>query len=77
VSDWQPIETAPKDKDVEVLLRWNDDVIRIGKRWADLPGAFKVMVDFGDCYAGVYSPKDYEPTHWMPLPPPPKTEPSP
>ncbi len=34
MSDWQPIETAPKDKDVDVLLRWNDDVIRIGKRWA-------------------------------------------
>lgn len=66
MSEWQPIETAPKDGETPVLtwypkayqgkgghyvMLWQD-----GKWWA-IPGAFEL-----------------KPTHWMPLPSPPSTE---
>lgn len=63
--DWQPIETAPKDgtnilvcaEDVMSTVKWDD----FFKEWA-------LVV------SGSQSEDDefYGPTHWMPLPPPPK-----
>jgi hypothetical protein len=58
VSDWQPISTAPKDG-TWVLLYSQHDGIRIGN-WDRIEWA-----DDGDGVA-------LEPTHWMPLPEPPK-----
>lgn len=64
MTDWQPIETAPRDG--KTLLMW-------------APG-------FGLGALVLYWMNDYwrepanglglkvEPTHWMPLPPPPRTE---
>ena len=58
---WQPIETAPKDARSEILVFLNDELM-------------------GPCYRVVFSSVTnewsdgvdiYEPTHWMPLPPPP------
>ncbi len=68
--EWQPIETAPKDGS-EVLLFvpsasfgrnvmsavWDNDNGGCDASWVVLEG-----------YIG-----EYNPTHWMPLPPPPST----
>ena len=57
---WQPIETAPKVEDIELLL-WCCDRAVIGNWWDG----------WNDCEYG-----PIHPTHWMPLPAPPK-EPKP
>lgn len=66
--DWQPIETAPKDgtrlwlfypdarADDQQVVGWFVDDLRNGPRW----------IDHADC-------REFdEPTHWMPLPDPPR-----
>lgn len=64
--EWQPIETAPKDCGI---LIWNGDFRTIGL-WNTVLGQFvdccetSGSVDFLD-----------DPTHWMPLPPPPERAP--
>lgn len=58
MSEWQPIETAPRDRtDVLVLLANNSvRVARYVVGWATVPGGWTLY-----------------PTHWMPLPAPPAT----
>lgn len=57
MSDWQPIETAPKDS--TEILAWDGDEIKI-VWWGGLNGWL-----FSDDWIRVY------PTHWQPLPEPP------
>ena len=68
MSEWQPIETAPKD-DTRILI-YSDDGVDIG--------AFNIF-----WYPGIWlrdQTAEYDndaapinnPTHWMPLPDPPK-----
>ena len=61
MSDWQPIETAPKDRDVLVFAGpthlGTDGRIIVGyslsgTRWWSKPGLYSIQ----------------RPTHWMPLP---------
>jgi hypothetical protein len=64
-SDWQPIATAPKEKNVSILL-WNGSV---SVAEADDCGGWYGMCN-GD-YAWeneLYLVHVYNPTHWMPLP---------
>ena len=72
MSDWQPIETAPKDGR-KMLLRFTgpfsdqmQDGVTVG-RW--LRGWWLDAI-------WATSTAHRSPTHWMPLPPPPKTEPT-
>ena len=64
MSEWQPIETAPKD---ELLLGYADGMMRLvmweGGAWVQV-GA---TIEEGW----------FEPTHWMPLPEPPQKEEAP
>lgn len=55
--EWQPIETAPKG---EVVLVYSSHGVDIAH--------------FGLLYEGWLDEnyEDIDPTHWMPLPPPPK-----
>ena len=64
--EWQPIETAPKDE-TEVLA------CRAGKKWRQVLGW---QWGSGGC-DGWYNSggRNYDPTHWMPLPEPPKEKP--
>ena len=66
MSDWQPIETAPKDgtKIIAfdhhagvVIVRWRMRWPETGCEWIEATGE---------------EYENYRPTHWMPLPEPPK-----
>lgn len=73
--NWQPIETAPKDETVVLLWcpqSWDTDFVRVGwwfeaesphedSGWYDDEAASHPLTD-------LYG----EPTHWMPLPEPPR-----
>lgn len=61
--EWQPIETAPHDKSMVALLRVDGAHRRYGVGWY-MPWAG--WQAWGDAP---------EPTHWCPLPPPPKEQP--
>lgn len=61
MADWQPIETAPKDGTLVLTIGHPDTRIPSifnfkGKSWGP-----EIFLDGG-----------YYPTHWMPLPKPPK-----
>ena len=77
---WQPIETAPKESKVHVLVLDNDGNVRMA-RWYDrsylTEGPKRRFVsdfDFGDFSSTCFWPLDMFATHWMPLPPPPTKE---
>jgi hypothetical protein len=67
MTEWQPIETAPKDGTLVDLWsglhgnRWTDYSWAAGRWWR---------------YSFGYEPFEFNPTHWMPIPSPP-TEKSP
>jgi hypothetical protein len=63
--EWQPIETAPKDAFI-LIGKTGKEVQRA--IWHDARG-----FGWADWTDGAYRMKGYDPTHWMPLPPPPIT----
>ncbi len=79
LTTWQPIDTAPDDGT-------KIDVFANGKRYANVRWSFSVNSNTGDriksawdgwvydgCSGQSYTPNliGVEPTHWLPLPPPP------
>ena len=62
--EWQPIATAPKDREIMLFCP------RYGV-WA--PGEWRqtYWTHFGELLFGVRVMKANQPTHWMPLPAPP------
>lgn len=65
--DWHPIETAPKDG--TRVIAYSLGLVGTS-RWAD-----RFAAQYGDTAAGWYSEqldRRHNPTHWMPLPEPPK-----
>ena len=76
--EWQPIETAPLEMKEQVLILDSEGNVRLG-RWYDrsyMGGKCHVRCisdfDFGDFLSTCFWPNDLQPTHWMPLPEPPK-----
>lgn len=71
MSEWQPIETAPKDKTILIFHhdynKWRGQ-IRIGYSHGDYNGHKDVITEDGQCGWPIRP----LPTHWMPLPTPPK-----
>lgn len=75
MSEWQPIETAPKDGTLILLFR------PTALPWGKVaPGKWNSQADhkrpspFWDMWlriGGTYESRAWEPTHWMPLPAPP------
>ena len=65
---WRPIETAPKDE-TYILLYCGDDFQAVGywstSIWVTKGGAWI----YDECRSDTV---ELEPTHWQPLPPPPK-----
>ena len=66
--EWQPIETAPKGE----LADRRDRVVLVWARG----NSVRVALYTNDWYpaTGRGMPLMFDPTHWMPLPEPPKTE---
>lgn len=78
VSDWKPIETAPKD--ARILL-WNGSFVTAGN-WdatfetflddeADVPRERGAWTDHTVADWGMEENTELFPTHWQPLPEPP------
>ena len=66
MTDWQQIETAPKDG-TRILLCWEGHptlAAHVELGWFGRAGVF--CNTYGKAFSG-------KPTHWMPLPPPPET----
>lgn len=63
MTDWQPIETAPKDGTF-VLAAEESGYIHI-VQWYGKQGFWRT-----DCYSSI----EWQPIHWQPLPNPPNTE---
>lgn len=77
MSEWQPIETAPKDD--SLILLWTEGFskpiigFRNGKGWSFWDGTVMWSEQMQDDYAPLNSwVEGYGPTHWMLLPEPPK-----
>lgn len=84
MDDWQPIDSAPKDG-TSVLIYWPNynydgfdqrpqSVMAIGRwkendRLENSPGYFSDTTEWDDY--GLAQP-EYAPSHWMPLPEPPR-----
>ena len=73
--EWQPIETAPKDR---IVLLYRPTAHDWGKvtpgKW-DAQPHHKKPAPYWDMWikiGGKYESRLWEPTHWMPLPEPPK-----
>jgi len=64
--EWMPIETAPKDGSGFIAYQSVNETQHITSSCAFVDGRF-VWVNFGEA-----DHTDAEPTHWMPLPSPPK-----
>lgn len=64
MSQWQPIESAPKDE--AVLVCGGDVLYPCTASWSGLPEEEWTLDAQGECFDGVGWP-----THWQPLPPPP------
>ena len=74
MTDWQPIETAPKDGEEVNILLFGGVLDSAEDYWPDFIGP---VVAYWDCGMWVIAPTGSEkimvnnPTHWMPLPEPP------
>jgi hypothetical protein len=73
MSEWQPIETAPKDgkilawcpqRGVCAPAYWNED------KYAKNPRPY--WTHWGERMCGTLATRKDQPTHWMPLPEPPE-----
>ena len=69
MSDWQPIETAPKDGKLFLGYFGESDDFGIVSRH-DPGGLARNPKHHYECW--VVSGSPVKPTHWMPLPEPPK-----
>lgn len=69
-TDWQPIETAPKDG-TEILLYFRFGHIENGSFVKDRLG-YGQWNTFYRTHCSSRWETPYEPSHWMPLPTPPK-----
>jgi len=68
-AEWQPIDTAPKDgtRIFAYCVEWEEPVVlRWLQRWHSMSGTWGWCDNSGDME------QDYVPTHWMPIPEPPK-----
>jgi hypothetical protein len=69
MTEWQPIETAPKDGLAVLLWPYQPWAVLRGHAMEEVVLGYRTMDDKW------YNPEQretFEPTHWMPLPEPPQ-----
>ena len=77
MSEWQPIETAPKDGTSVIV--YNGKYVTEAC-WLDQPDddGHTGWCESGFCFGGIlydlHNEMDDDPTHWMPLPKPPESD---
>lgn len=75
-NQWQPIETAPKDgtRIITLVCGFKPTIGWWGENgWTnDQAEATERLIDIADWLVVDDGTSGYSPTHWMPLPPPPK-----
>jgi hypothetical protein len=64
--EWQPIETAPKIDEKQIII-YNGDAVQSGYWHEDYGWVSSIETSSGFNYANIID----NPTHWMPLPAPP------
>lgn len=67
--EWQPIVTAPRDG--TRLLLWTGNMSTTGMIWSTTVGWWDKEI----CHKWIHG-SSVDPTHWMPLPAPPCSDPS-
>lgn len=75
MSEWQPIETAPKDRTHILLFVGNDKpqiVVAYYESFVTEDGTVEWWA-YADWLLQDAAGEIFGPTHWMPLPPPPQT----
>lgn len=80
--DWQPIETAPKDGTVVLIYQGKEECCCATAKYVDTSHkelevvgqkGKKVISEWVEYTSGYWDADGfYDPTHWMPLPEPPK-----
>jgi hypothetical protein len=73
MSGWQPIETAPKDGTL-IRLRWEGTTVEAIGRWVRGHNLRYATSEWRDVMG---NDQLTLPTHWMPLPDPPTSDPEP
>lgn len=68
MAEWQPIETAPRDRDILVFCL-DDEPQVVVAYWFEVP-EWAGWMYADDALSGL-QPEGCEPTHWQPLPEPP------
>lgn len=71
MSEWLPIETAPKDGSSVLLLISGEAIQGRWVTYKNIPGEWRV-VSLSSHGCGCCSADDEPPTHWAHLPEPPK-----
>lgn len=69
VMEWRPIETGPTNQQVLALFRGDRYVVAIKRADNDSPAGWCHHLAIGS-----FDTPNRGLTHWMPLPPPPKSE---
>lgn len=69
MNDWQPIETAPKDGS-RILGAWQD--VMSVYHWDTQSFHTRPNPYWARDFHPVYYDRSQQPTHWMPLPDPPR-----
>lgn len=77
MNEWQPIETAPEDQSVLIYIpnaeHYGEGVYRALRKETVKKGVF-IWMTTGLRHGSDLLRRDYQPTHWMPLPDPPVSE---
>lgn len=68
MSEWKPIETAPRDGTKVLLGRFSKGCEHDGRIRVDW---WRTHMKAGYTGFGHFNPEYWPPTHWMPLPEPP------